>query len=202
MTLLELLVKELPDRGEWPERASHAGYNINRGGVYFTENGTPGFKGDILSIHTCDGAEEKAFWIPGVNFKCDEPEDYATAIVTREQYEAAIAVQQPAWNGEGLPPVGVKCKAKYNYASSAEWFLFECVGVSNGIAFGFADGAAVHLLGSEFTFRTETDRKRESAITSLLSLGVFTRPVAEKTIEAIEAGKIPGVKMIDVNVNK
>lgn len=192
MTLLELLVKELS--GSWPVEV-HGVVQDKSGQIWFYKSGKPYYTGVIW------GADKISLdfeWVH-CDLRLERSEDYATAIVTREQYEAT---QQPAWDGEGLPPVGVKCKAKYNYASSAEWFLFECVGVSNGIAFGFADGAAVHLLGSEFTFRTETDRKRESAITSLLSLGVFTRPVAEKTIEAIEAGKIPGVKMIDVNVNK
>lgn len=53
-------------------------------------------------------------WPEGVTHICQSGEyseiladDYATAIVTREQYEAT------GWDGTGLPPVGVECEYKW-----------------------------------------------------------------------------------------
>ncbi len=67
-------------------------------------------------------------------------------MVTHSQYESALSEsQKPAWNGEGLPLAGVECEAKYRESDSAEWFLFRCVGVDCGVAFGWAGKEAVTL---------------------------------------------------------
>ena len=106
----------------------------------------------------------------------------------------------PVWNGDGLPTVGVTCEAKYNHSNSAEWFIFECVGVSNGIAFGFADGDAVHVQGNEFTFRhirTEADRKREASIVAMREFFGHASGLYDLSgfYDEIAAGKIPGVEL-------
>ncbi|MBI6849079.1 hypothetical protein YA0010_18660 [Pseudomonas syringae] len=42
---------------------------------------------------------------------CELADDCRDAIVTRDQWQAAVdSLKSPAWNGEGLPPVGMVCE--------------------------------------------------------------------------------------------
>ncbi|WP_024666509.1 hypothetical protein [Pseudomonas syringae] len=42
---------------------------------------------------------------------CELADDCRDAIVTRDQWQAAVdSLKSPAWNGEGLPPVGTVCE--------------------------------------------------------------------------------------------
>lgn len=112
-------------------------------------------------------------------------------------------------NGEGLPPVGCECEAKYRESDSAEWFLFRCVGVDCGVAFGWAGKEAVTLGKGSYEFRptrSEEERKREEAAQALCDAGGGNGKVDEKAgygscwfdiYDAIAAGKIPGVKLED-----
>ncbi|HCT6523174.1 TPA: hypothetical protein OT511_001373, partial [Escherichia coli] len=44
-------------------------------------------------------------------FKLKKCDDWIADVVTKQQYESSLAaLQKPAWNGEGLPPVGMHCK--------------------------------------------------------------------------------------------
>lgn len=111
MTLLELLRQELPKRGGWPKGANYIVQDgddgmiktsknlpteLNPRGVWKTPpQGWGNCGGDIRGIATL-------------------ADDRATAIVTREQYEAT------GWDGTGLPPVGVECE--YSLNSGRTWF--------------------------------------------------------------------------------
>lgn len=101
MTLLELLRQELPKRGGWPEGVRY----ITQDNGLSTYKGTicgydslPKFNGKIwLSDELCQHAIKPT--------KMDViASDHATAIVTREQYEAT------RWGGVGLPQIGVECE--------------------------------------------------------------------------------------------
>lgn len=93
MTLLELLRLELPKRGGWPEGANECVQDFS-GVVKFFDSDSLRFNGTRWA-----GSPRGSFlctdWnkIHGLTLS----NDYATAIVTREQYE---------WDGEGLPPIG------------------------------------------------------------------------------------------------
>ncbi|QBZ71467.1 hypothetical protein [Salmonella phage Akira] len=194
MKLIDLLVQELPKHGGWPEGAHelfmhHKAsteayfYNVDGGGV-------PGaFTLDICGVEY-EGTDEEGFGI------------------TRAQYEAALAAsQKPAWNGEGLPPAGCECEAKYRESDSAEWFLFRCVGVDCGVAFGWAGKEAATLGKGSYEFRplrTEAERNRDKtaeAIDFYMPEFITDTPNelyhAKKIYDAIAAGKIPGVKLDD-----
>lgn len=103
MTLLELLRQELPKRGGWPEGVRY----ITQDNGFSTYKGTicgydslPKFNGKIwLSDELCQ------YTIQLMNTD-NIASDHATAIVTREQYEAT------GWDGTGLPPVG--CPVEVN----------------------------------------------------------------------------------------
>lgn len=105
MTLLELLRQELPKRGGWPEGIRY----ITQDNGFSTYKGTicgydslPKFNGKIwFSDELCQHTIQL--------MKTDDiVSDHATAIVTREQYEAT------GWDGAGLPPVG--CECEYSWA--------------------------------------------------------------------------------------
>lgn len=111
MTLLELLRQELPKRGGWPE-----------GVRYITQdNGFSTYKGTICGYDSLPKFNGK-MWLSDelcqhtINpMKMDViASDYATAIVTREQYEAT------GWDGTNLPPVGVECE--YLDSNTGKWY--------------------------------------------------------------------------------
>lgn len=187
MTLLELLLKELPKRGGWPEGANFIACDedgevdsyeftpvLGRSGIDWRCSGGRGYLGHkIVPECTCS--------------------DWETSIITREQYEAA---QQRVWNGEGLPPVGCdveyetikdnwrKCRVMYlgekcNIVRTDEWGEVSC-----GLSVKFRP------------IRTEAERKREEAIEAirLATAGADQdKPFNEAIYDAIVAGKIPGV---------
>ncbi|ELY5941333.1 hypothetical protein SNN83_004513 [Cronobacter malonaticus] len=149
MKLIDLLVQELPKLGGWPD-GYYALVQESRGSVYLAGGGFPIGKFELA-------------------------DDYELAEVTREQYEAALATaQRPVWDGDGLPPVGCECEAKYRDASNAEWFIFRCVGVDCGVAFGWAGKDAVTLDKGSYEFRpirSEAEDKRAAGVTALAKAG-------------------------------
>lgn len=83
MKLIDLLVHELPKRGGWPA------------GVDAVEQDGEGQLFEMESDYCSD-------------FKLKKCDDWIADVVTRQQYESALATsQKPVWNGEGVPPVGV-----------------------------------------------------------------------------------------------
>lgn len=90
MKLIDLLVRELPKHGGWPD-------------------GVKGIEQNPCGCLLNCVLPRQPFLFDGEMF--DMCDDWKTTVVTREQYEAAIAAaQQPVWNGEGLPPVGCECE--------------------------------------------------------------------------------------------
>lgn len=123
MTLLELLRQELPKRGGWPEGVRY----ITQDNGFSTYKGTicgydslPKFNGKIwLSDELCQHAIKP--------MKMDViASDHATAIVTREQYEAT------GWDGVGLPPVG--CDVEYHCYPDG-WVIINIVARIKGATF-------------------------------------------------------------------
>lgn len=131
--------------------------------------------------------------------------DCNTAIVTPEQYEAALAAsKQVVWGGEGLPPVGVECERSW---CGDKWLLskIEFIGAEN-VVMRLATREASYRL-DEVRFRpipTEAERKREYATNAM---SVYWRAKAGeesdgklKSIydiiyDAIAAGSIPGIQL-------
>lgn len=181
MTLLEILVRELPKRGGWPAQFKVAHTDGGRLKIVF---------------------ESSAFMPWGAPWS--ENMDIEPGIVTREQYEAALSAVEPEWNGEGLPPVGCECEAKYGSPTS-EWFYFKCLSVDCGVAFGWAGKEPVVLRGSVYEFRpirSEADRKRDETLAALESCLVAAyaddseRNTEHYLYSAIEAGQIPHLKIV------
>jgi len=210
MTLLELLVKELPKRGGWPDGADGVVQDRDDIEFYFFTGHAPKY----------DGA---SWWFAGDSSNCswiyhdyenEFAEDNATAIVTRDQYEAALAAsQQPVWSGEGLPPVGTVC----DFQSGLEddfcyrWGEVTCTVVAhhdfkNGLpteailAINNERGLVTTTSGDKCRpIPTEAERKREETIQrlsySLRANGSVSDEQLNRVYDDIAAGKIPGVEL-------
>lgn len=199
MKLIDLLVQELPKRGGWHDFAEVAVQDSDsqicfssHSGVYTNKEKTDWYGGDWGSGDWRN---------PFIDILADDRHE---CIVTRKQYESALAaLKNPAWNGEGLPPSGVECEARLR-CNDGEWFFFRCVGVDCGVAFGWAGKEAVTLGKGSYEFRplrTEAERKRDAAINNILTIidcnGVDPKNSAIQIYDTIAAGKIPGVKLED-----
>lgn len=188
MKLIDLLVKELPKRGGWPD-------------------GVKGIEQNPCGCLLNCVLPRQPFLFDGEMF--DMCDDWKTAVATREQYEAAA--QQPAWNGEGLPPVGAICEAKIP-RSITGWEWRKVKVVESGIS-GAENEALVYDLETthpswtdEFRpIRSEADKKRDEVVDKIYEWAdetfdvsnEMTRDVCEILYDAIAAGKIPGVKLED-----
>ena len=182
MKLIDLLVQELPKRGGWPA------------GVDAVEQDSEGQLFEMESDYCSD-------------FKLKKCDDWIADVVTRQQYESALATsQKQTWNGEGVPPVGCECECHVDE------------GVIHCIVVGYDfDGKAIVMRnvparkyfsiqansGRIKPLRTEAERKHEAVLESICAVlemvaQDYKREDEAKLIyEAIAAGKIPGVKLDD-----
>lgn len=194
MKLIDLLVQELPNRGGWPDGALCATQSVIDGEIYFYnlpydgQGCMPQMKGKILlpisddSITGCEGLHP---------------------VITREQYEAALAAaQQPVWDGEGLPPVGCECERSW---AGDKWLQCNVLFVSNehAVVKLATREAAYHLSDVKFRpVRSEAERKRDETITKmrtcLAGTGAgITEHASSCLYDAIARGDIPGIKLSD-----
>lgn len=120
MTLLELLRQELPKRGGWPEGAVGVVQDKDDTEFYFFIGTAPKFDGKSWWFND-DNVDNE--WIYH-NYKNPLASDHASAIVTREQYEAT------SWDGTGLPPVGVECEVSVDGGHS--WCTYKAINEKNG----------------------------------------------------------------------
>lgn len=192
MTLLELLVQELPELGGWPKDADEAYWHAGHRLLNFY------FDGGHLSNHAPIEWREKISLI-GAEFEPDES-DNTGQTVTREQYETALAAsKQPTWGGDGLPPVGTECE--WLASGDHEWMRVKVLAYhEDEVWLQPLNGAQSFTFGNPYRFRpiqTEAERKREEAIKALtewISEGYSPTQIYDL---AIAKGEIPGVKLAD-----
>lgn len=209
MKLIDLLVQELPKRGGWPDGAEIAVQDADsqicfssHGDVYANKCQTDWYGGDWG-----DGDWSNPF----IDTIADDRHE---SIVSRKQYESALAAsQKPAWNGEGLPPVGCECEYRDN---NVGWLPVKIKYISEQIVViesptNLCDvqkliEIAKDIICDKPQFRplsTEAGKKRERICDAIY--GALTRAErqhnrsdeAEAVYDAIAAGKIPGVKLDD-----
>lgn len=153
MKLVDILARELK---VWPDSASHA-----------VQDNYAHYKGDIflldgLQINT-DRHDFADGWHlgPGVlvvlSLRAAElAEDHTTAIITREQWQAAVDALNKstasAWNGEGLPPAGTVCE--FSRKGCGNWGRVEILYVGKQrIFFRDRDGDELSRSHGESEFR-------------------------------------------------
>lgn len=193
MTLLEILVKELPGKGGWP--ASSIFLAQDRDGKVYGFKWRPELEGENEWL---DGTDTGYQSVIGM-FTASS--DRLTAIITREKYEAALA-QKAAWNGEGLPPVGCECEVK----RVADWIPVTINYISKIYTVFTSHGGTecchqTHALQFR-PIHSEEDRKRDEAIASIKSMLMYDYgdgPRLNDAVilyDAITAGKIPHIKIV------
>lgn len=193
MKLIDLLVQELPKRGGWPAGAEYAkvtgfgGEKILVDFLFPKAYNKLSYSIGIIACHLIDAGA-------GVDFH----------MIRRDSYESALAASQnPAWNGEGVPPVGCECECQFLDA----WHVCKVLFVGAEVIVGVIDSSerAFSVNHTKFRpLRTEAERNREKAAEAIdFYMPEFITDTpnelyhAKKIYDAIAAGKIPGVKLDD-----
>lgn len=135
------------------------------------------------------------------------PNEYEIIAERRTITEPVVNQQLTTeWDGEGLPPAGVECEAKYRSGRS-EWSLFKCVAPDKELAFGWSGDEPVILLEDLYEFRPIRSPDDVARDESTKAMNEVWREHAGKEhngkllsiyeiiYEGIAAGKIPGVKL-------
>ncbi|EMC4205624.1 hypothetical protein VEL40_003759 [Cronobacter sakazakii] len=185
MKLIDLLVQELPKCGGWPE-----GYNV------ISTNGYG--QAWCYSINASGKTSGKELYIRSSE----------EGHVTREQYEAAL--QHPVWDGEGLPPVGVKAEVSVDGGRS--WCSYKATSENNGMRLVEIGNFTEEFQGNNWMFRpirSEADNKRAAGVTALAKAGgavdfeygrktidgELSSPGWYKLYDIIAAGEIAGIRI-------
>lgn len=194
MKLIDLLVQELPKRGGWPDGAVECQRFVDEATIdFYDENGN---WDDDCSLTYGSIAREL---VRKQAYPCESEQ------VTRDQYESALAASQnSAWNGEGLPPVGMHCEIvdpdgvlMYGQGESGEVIAHVENTAVIRMSYGLGCFEARFLRPSH----SEAERKRDAAVEAMQREAdegdnwIYSE--YEIIYEAIAAGKIPGVKLDD-----
>lgn len=197
MKLVDLLVQELPKRGGWPDGAIECCRHYGTNSIDFYDE-TGNWDDDCYLKYGKDFAKDCIYE--------ETSESHHLQSISRSEYESALAAsQKPAWDGEGVPPVGCECESKQ--FSQVDWAKFKVAAACDGHVFGFwGNGVSAALDSKMWEFRplrTEAQRKRDAAVKVIKGLLMFDYGddprVNDATFiyDAIAAGKIPGVKLED-----
>nr|DAE49001.1 MAG TPA: PHD finger protein 1 domain, PHD finger protein [Caudoviricetes sp.] len=189
MKLIDLLVQELPKRGGWPEGVDS---------IHQDHDG---------EIYAWTGSQAKLLFRTGIIADNCRPyglDESIENMVTRNQYKSVFALsQKPAWNGEGVPPVGCKCECSW---AGDEWRPCKILFTSNQLVVVKLKGSDIEYAYNigDITFRqlrTEAERKRDAAVEAMQREAdegdSWIYSEYEIIYDAIAAGKIPGVKLDD-----
>ncbi len=194
MTLLELLVQELPKRGGWPENAVFA-VQDNDGLVKFGGNPASVSPGQLGDKNTWQGRWNYTSCYDLL--LSDVAIDWSESKIESFEYEAALAAsKQPEWNGFGLPPVGQKCQRS---AFGDDWAECEVLYVGPEVIVVSVEGREKAYKNGAIKFSpmpTAADEARH-AIAELCRSSASNGHSADLIYDAIAAGKIPGVKLAD-----
>lgn len=176
MKLIEILVRDLHKFGGWPAGAVECQHFVDEANIdFYDANGN--WEEDCLLKYGAFAQEAVR----------ERTQPCQAESVTREQYEAALAASkgmlinkpQPVWNGEGRPPVGVKCEHCPGGTTQHQWEVVTVVAVHENLVSGFTDywlvreDGSSYLVGNPYRFRpirTEAERKREEVIDELVSV--------------------------------
>ena len=109
MKLIELLVKELPKRGGWPEGAESVVQDADDTEFYFFTGGPVKNSGRSWWFAGDDSREDNSHWI-FFEGKNDVADDCNSSIITRSQYESALAASEGwiEWEGGECPVDGAE----------------------------------------------------------------------------------------------
>lgn len=207
MKLIDLLVKELPKRGGWPDGAIECCRHYGTNSIDFYDE-TGNWDDDCYLKYGKDFAKDCIYE--------ETSESHHLQSISRSEYESALAAsQKPAWNGEGVPPVGCECEYLDNngkwYPVTIKYASDQLVVISGvtkilGVEQGTEIAKDIIIDKPQFrTLRTEAERKRNNAAKEMARHAntdehrKFNAGLRNclSIYDAIAAGKIPGVKLDD-----
>lgn len=204
MKLIDILVQELPKRGGWIKGHYQCAQDKNgevcfytKGKIHLARYGMWSIPADSEATH--DGESRVVTSLA---------DDYAETIITREQYEAALAASKPEWDGEGLPPVGCRVEANFGgeWVEATVAYTDRPEGHSDAVAWKealvFDCKTTRPFWADEFRpIRSEADKKRDEAIESIKAMLMYDYgddPRLNDAVilyDAIAAGKIPHIRI-------
>lgn len=207
MKLIDVLVEELPKRGGCPEGANFIAQDEGRATWSFINKPAKDEDDEWM-----DDSETNHHKLLG---HLPKASDYRTAIITREQYEAALAAKNdendlnecieqdavPVWSGEGQPSVGVECEYSWAgepWASGVIRYISKHTIIIETQADSTGDTeCAYHPTDIKLRpLRTEADRRRDEAVKAIMLTG-WCQAAAEEIYDLVAAGKVPGMKVED-----
>lgn len=200
MKLIDILVRELPKHGGWPEGAVECcRHKLGNSIDFYDETGN--WDDDCYLKYGKDFAKDCIY----------EPkaETDFLQLISRSEYEAALAASRPEWDGEGLPPVGCRVEVKAD-EFEGDWLVIDVAYVHNGEVVGIVRSENEYLNDrlekfsagynrAEFRpIRSEADKKRDAAISAIDAVCLLVRDASKTAAaiyDAISSGDIPGVKI-------
>ncbi|CAH5464586.1 hypothetical protein AI2941V1_0282, partial [Enterobacter cloacae] len=151
--LIEFLISKGCDGWKWPNGIRNASCNAcSRDVIFHFEYCPPSLTETLIAPRDFDSYE----------------------IVTREQYEAALAASKTEWDGEGFPPVGSRVEANYGgeWVEATVAYTDRPEGHSDAVAWKealvFDCKTTRPFWADEFRpIRSEADKKRDSIISMI-----------------------------------
>lgn len=178
MKLIDLLVRELPKLGGWPEGAVECQRFVDEANIdFYDENGN--WDDDCSLTYGAIAAElVRKQVIP-----CEHEQ------VTFDEYQSALAASQKVeWSGDGLPPVGCECEF---IDSDTSWGAVKIIGYDrDGVVFRPNLDSSYYLSKPSekhifLPLRSEADKKRDAAIKQIIEdIGLAQDDVAEAIYDA------------------
>lgn len=200
LKLIDILVKELPGRCGWPFGAKGAVQSPETRKIFF-------FGGEEIPHLTGGGWRVVESW--GMSDVFDYQSNYEagdcnTAVVMKNEYIDAIIDKnrrKRVWDGSGIPPVGSEFEYRaWDSVLGEPWRRAKMKFQGDRFAIIEVDGLGEMCapLNALNTFRVIQD-KRATAVKAMASApkpcGHALLGICEEIYDAIEAGKVPGVKL-------
>lgn len=195
MKLIDLLVQELPKRGGWPNGAVECCRHYGTNSIDFYDE-TGNWDDDCYLRYGKDFAKDCVYEETSGSHRLQS--------ISRSEYESALAAsKKPAWDGEGVPPVGCECEYISNGTS---WGKVKVIGLDGEKIVIRPSGEIYYAITPSnkdvfIPFRTEEEKKRDIVVGAIKELFKCSNDpsVDDATLifNAIAAGKIPGVKLDD-----
>lgn len=195
MKLIDILVRELPKHGGWIEGNHQCAQDGNGELCFYSQGAIRRITGHIWSIPECSEATHDGVSRIGIPLS----DDWMVAIVTREQYESALAASKTEWDGEGLPPVGLEIEymfTKVNYRTDFSRGKVLAYGMHNVFMEHWSSKNEFIQPLDKIEFRpirSEADKKKEAAVFAIAELcrdSASNGHSAELIYDAIKSGKI------------
>lgn len=199
MKLIDIVIQELPKRGGWPEKAACVVQDADT---------------QICFSAKIDGLSRPGTgWIGGkwdgswINFFSNHlADDSSTSIITREQYESALAASKKGWNGAFPIPAGTEVEVHFEGDDSRVWTQFRVEYMRGEIVvlYDYRIDSVDAYNNKTLNFRpihSEADKKRDEVIASIKTMLMYNYgddPRLNDAIilyEAIAAGKIPHIRI-------